>query len=567
MNTYKKRTSILVALCLAIGHTSQCFGLDAAQSDAKGLFRQPGGAGTISGDEKGLFREPSEAEAPNVDATKIDTSKTDSTNVETPSLSSIKLEGSIEKRFPSPDDAFDVEAEPQPSETTNKLESIIFKDPDSSFDRLMKKGHDDLVAGALKGAEQNYDLAIKELKKTGKSDLRLAKARNASANVLLRQGKVLDAKTTFELALKTAENNPGNNLEVAKAMAGLAAVNKVNGDYKKAEKLYKDALAIRRKMTGDNDSGMAQMLLDLGEVYRAQKLYAEGEEIYKLALDTLSKSKNVPDLTKAYFLDRTGLFFQDQAKMPEAKKCFATALEIKDKFSTLYTPVDGHRRGLVYYRCENGVPNAARVFTRGAEIEYLHIKDAVAVATLTPQEYGFDWQLLKAEITIQNQGKKAITACGEAPTFTVELPKRKVFGPLDSESIARELGLRGRLMFSRLLHSADFAYTSSSVNVASTSTGLTPFGAGVMNSVGSWTTVTPDWGARTAARDAAFSFLSQSDAETNSVLSTKPKTLTIGPGESATFQVFFPYEKFDASVLRFLVGNAVMEFPFTNKSG
>lgn len=565
MKTYKKRTSILVALCLAIGHTTQCFGLDDSQSDAKGLFREPPTAGTIGGDDKGLYREQPKTDSTKIDSTKTDASKTDATNIETPSLSSIKLEGNIEKRFPSPDDAFDVEAEPQSSETTNKLESIIFKDGDSTFDRFMKKGHDDLVAGALKQAEQNYDLAIKELKKTGKSDLRLAKARNASANVLLRQGKVLDAKTTFELALKTAENSPGNNLEVGKAMAGLAAVNKVNGDYKKAEKLYKDAMAIRRKMTGDNDSGMAQMLLDLGEVYRAQKLYSEGEEIYKLALDTLNKSKNVPDLTKAYFLDRTGLFFQDQAKMPEAKKCFAMALEIKDKFSTLYTPVDGHRRGLVYYRCENGVPNAARVFTGGSEIEYLHIKDAVAVATLTSQEYGFDWQLLKAEITIQNQGKKAITACGEAPTFTVELPKRKVYGPLDSEAIARELGLRGRLMFSRLLHSADFAYTSSSVNVASTT--LTPFGAGVMNSVGTWTTVTPDWGARSAARDAAFSSLSRSDAETNSVLSTKPTTVTIGPGESATFQIFFPYDKFDASVLRFLVGNAVMEFPFTNKSG
>lgn len=562
MKTHMKRTSILVALCLAIGQTTQCFGLDDSNSDAKGLFRQPDTAGTVGGDEKGLFREP-----PQVDTSKNDSTKTDAVNIETPQASSVKLEGNIETRFPSPDDVFDIEAEPQPSDTSSKLESIIFKDGDSTFDRYMKKGYDDLVAGALKQSEQNYDLAIKELKKTGKSDLRLAKARNASANVLLRQGKVLDAKTTFELALKTAENNPGNNVEVAKSMAGLAAVNKVNGDFKKAEKLYKEALAIRRKMTGDNDSGMAQMLLDLGEVYRAQKLYSEGEEIFKLALDTLNKSKNVPDLTKAYFLDRTGLFFHDQAKMPEAKKCFAMALEIKDKFTTLYTPVEGHRRGLVYYRCENGVPNAARVFSGGSEIEYLHIKDAVAVATLSAQEYGFDWQLLKAEITIQNQGKKAITACGEAPTFTVELPKRKVFGPLDSESIARQLGIRGRLMFSRLLHSADFAYTSSSVRVANTSTSITPFGAGVMNSVGSWTTVTPDWNARTAARDAAFSSLSRSDAETNSVLSTKPTTTTIGPGESATFQVFFPYEKFDTSVLRFLVGNAVMEFPFTNKSG
>jgi len=140
--------------------------------------------------------------------------------------------------------------------------------------------------------------------------------------------------------------------------------------------------------------------------------------------------------------------------------------------------------------------------------------------------------------------------------------------PLDSEAIAAELGSRGRLMYSRLLHSADYAYTVNSFNVGSTTTaGFTPFGAGVFRTVGTWTSITPDWGARISARNSAIRAFAGAQNEANTVVATKPSPLTIGPGESATFQVFFPYEAFDGCTLRFLVGNAVLEFPFTSKSG
>ncbi len=507
-----------------------------------------------SKETKGIFREPS--------STSRDKSGT--------SQGGVKLQGGVEHVFPSPEDVFEIEPEKGQSETSKKLEAIITtKSGDSAFERLMKQGYDSLVQGYLAEAEKHYLDAIHELKKTGVKDVRLAKARNSVANVFLRDGKLLDAKQTFELALKTAKETDGPNIEVAKALAGLGCVARANGDYKKAEDYLKESIKVRQRVAGEYDLGIAQSLLDLGEVYRLQKLYAAGEPVYQLALETLNKCKDVPDLTKAYFLDKTGMFFHDQAKMPEANKLFAMSLELKDKYSALYAPVDGRKRGLVYYRCENGVPNAARVFNRNAEIEYLHVKDAVAVATLTAQTYSADWYLLKAEVTIQNQGKTAISACPEPPTLSLELPKRKVMSPLDSDAISSELGMRGQLMFSRLLHSADFAYTVNSFNFgSSTTTAATPFGGlGIFNSVNTWTSITPDWGARLAARNMAITALSNAQDESNTVFSTRPKAITLAPGESATFQTFFPYEKFDSCTLRFLVGNTVMEFPFTSKSG
>lgn len=471
-------------------------------------------------------------------------------------------------RYPTPDVELSPEDDTSSAQGKSKLEAII-STSSTPFDRFFKKGNEDFFQGYFDSAEKNFILAIRELKKSSAKDERIIKARNNLGSAYLRDGKLLDAKEAFELAMQSAkEQGKEKSLENARAMTGMAGVHKLNENYKKAEQMLKDALAIRKDAQGENTTAFAQNLLDLGELYRQQKLFPDAEPVYQLALESLNKAPKVPDLTKAYFLDKTGMFFHDQAKMPEAKKCFEMALGIKDKYASLYTPVDARKRGLVHYRAENGIPNAARVFARGVEIEAIHVKDAAAVATLTAQVYGQDWYLLKAEVTIQNQGKTAISACSEPPSLSLETPKRKQLSPLDSAAIAAELGARGRTLYNRLLHSADFAYVVDNVQVGgATTVGLTPFGPSVFNTVGTWTNIRPDWEARAAARNSAMRALSGSLAEGSTVFKTSPVPVTIGPGESATFQVFFPYNKFDTCTLRFLVGNVVLEFPFTYKSG
>lgn len=471
-------------------------------------------------------------------------------------------------RFPTPDVELPDDDSASSGAGKTKLDAIISASS-SPFDRYFKKANEDFFQGYFSEAQKNYIAAIRELKKSSTKDERIIKARNNLGSAYLRDGKTLDAKEAFELAMQSAkEQGKEKSLENARAMTGMAGVHKLNQNYKKAEQLLKDALVIRKDAKAENTTGFAQNLLDLAELYRQQKLFPDAEPVYQLSLETLNKAANVPDLTKAYFLDKTGMFFHDQAKMPEAKRCFEMSLEIKDKFATLYTPVDARKRGLVHYRAENGIPNAARVFARGVEIEAIHVKDAAAVATLTAQVYGEDWYLLKAEVTIQNQGKTAISACSESPSLSLEVPKRKQLSPLDSAAIAAELGARGRLLYNRLLHSADFSYVVDNVQVGgATTAGLTPFGPSIFSTVGSWASIRPDWEARAAARNSAMRALSGALSEGSTVFKTSPVPVTIGPGESATFQVFFPYEKFDNCTLRFLVGNVVLEFPFTYKSG
>ncbi len=489
--------------------------------------------------------------------------------------SAVELEASVvRQKFPDPSGQLvptpDLGQDAASQGTASKLEAIIRKTQTSAWQRYNNLGKAAYNQGYYEDAEKNFLSAIRELKKTNEKDDRLLKSRNNLGLTYIMLGKYLDAKEVFVLAINLSKELYGSKSQQAtRSLNGLATVYKYMGQQKKAEQTYKDALKMQEELLGANHPAVAECLVDLGELYRQQKLYDEATPVYELALETLNKASGVPELTKAYFLDKTGNLFHDQGKMEEARRCFEMAIMMKDKYSTLYSPIDPRKRGLVYYRCLNGIPNAFRVFNRGTEIECLHVKDAVVVATLTAEIFGSDWYLLKAEVTVQNQGKTAISALSEPPSLALESPKQKVYGPLDSDAIAGELGSRGRRLYNRLLHSADFAYVVDQVGAGSgVSVYNNPFtGPTVVRNYQNWVTMRPDWAARLQARNAALRALASAERQGMTVLKAKPAQTTIGPGETATFLIFYPYVKFDACTLRVLLGNSVLEFPFTSHSG
>ncbi len=508
-----------------------------------------------NGGSKGLLREQQKPQASQPSAPE---------STPSPPLSG----AAVLNKFPDPNlelSPADVDTVEQPAAATSndKLSAIIGKAAPTEWERLTKLGNDAFSQALYADAEKTYMASIRELKKTNLKDERLAKSRNNLGSAYLREGKYQDAKEAFQLADTTIrELGKTESLEEARALTGLAAVNKQTGQMSKAEELLKSALKIRQKAEGADSQGVAQCLLDLADLYRKQKLFSEADPVYQLSLETLNKAPDVAELSKAYFLDRTGQFFQDQGKMPEAKRCFEASLTIKDKFSVMYTPVNPRKRGLVYYRCLTGAPNAAKVLNRGVEIEALYVKDVTCVATLATQVLGRDWALLKGEVTLLNRGKTAISALPEQPALFLEIPREQVLTPLSSEAIATELGARGRLLADRIMHSADFAFMLENHTVSTTT--VAPVGP-VFNTITNWTSVTPDWQARARARNEAIMALSGTLSEGQSVVRTKPAETTIGPGETATFDIFFPYKRFEAATLRFLVGNTVLEFPFGEK--
>ncbi len=438
----------------------------------------------------------------------------------------------------------------------------------NEWEREFGLGKQALKEGSLDEAEKHFLEASRALKKEGVHDERLIKVRNLLGQTYLREDKFLDAMDAFTLAQQTArEAGKEQTVEHAATLDGIANLMKTQGQFKKAEEIYKNAISLRESLQGKESPALAQSYLELAELYRKEKLFSEAESTYKLALNTIDSAKEVPDLTKAYFIERAGMLFADQGKFSEAGKCFTVALGLKDKHSILDTKGDARKLGTIYYRCLDGMPNSARTFERGIELERMQVKDAVAAVTLTAQVYGPDWYLLKAEVTIQNQGKTPITALHEQPSLSIEEPKLNRLLPLDSQAISAELTKRGQRAFDRLWHSADYAYnTTYNVGTAQTAA-LTPFGPAVYNTNYAWATFTPDWEARAVARNAAFATLAQAENESTFVVDSRPAQLTIEPGQAATFVIYYPYKKFDTATLRLGLGNAVLEFPFTKNSG
>jgi len=70
---------------------------------------------------------------------------------------------------------------------------------------------------------------------------------------------------------------------VATSLNNLAALYKTQGDYAKAEPLYKRALAIFEKALGPNHPDVAQSLGNMATLYRATKRDKEALELEKRA--------------------------------------------------------------------------------------------------------------------------------------------------------------------------------------------------------------------------------------------------------------------------------------------
>lgn len=90
--------------------------------------------------------------------------------------------------------------------------------------------------------------------------------------------------TVAKAALKVAEQNVGpDHPNVATSLNNLAELYHTQGDYAKAEPLYKRALAILEKALGPDHPDVATSLENLAGLYRVTKRPAEAEKLEERA--------------------------------------------------------------------------------------------------------------------------------------------------------------------------------------------------------------------------------------------------------------------------------------------
>lgn len=168
---------------------------------------------------------------------------------------------------------------------------------------------------------------------------------------------------------------------------------------------------------------------------------------------------------------------------------------------------------------------------------------------------------------MRNNGGRPVSALNKPPTLKLETPKIRKYTPLDSDAIATEYGARGQKLFQNVLHSADYKYIADSIWTPGVFVPTVGGGNAFLGGFPAFAHYSPDWQARIDARNSAMSILAKTQATQDKILAYKPGETTIAPNDTQTFIAYFPYCKFKTCTLKVLLGNTVIEFPFTDKSG
>ena len=160
---------------------------------------------------------------------------------------------------------------------------------------------------------------------------KLAEAERLTQQViqLYQQGKYNEAIPLAEQALAIRKKVLGdNNRLTADSLNNLAELYKSQGRYSEAEPLHKEALAIRRKQLGDNHSDTAESLNNLAELYRLQGRYSEAEPLLKQAIDIWKQQLGDNHPLTATGRNNLAALYYSQGRYSEAEPLFQQASTI-----------------------------------------------------------------------------------------------------------------------------------------------------------------------------------------------------------------------------------------------
>jgi serine/threonine-protein kinase len=147
-------------------------------------------------------------------------------------------------------------------------------------------GYQDL--GELGAARELLEEAVTiGRQRPGGDDVRLARALDDLGGVLYRLGEDGEAERLFReaLALRHRLHGPGDHPEILSLLNNLATVRVRRGEHALAEEGYREVLEKKRRLTGEDSSyvrtlnNLAYVLAEQGKVVEAEELYRRGLEL------------------------------------------------------------------------------------------------------------------------------------------------------------------------------------------------------------------------------------------------------------------------------------------------
>jgi len=153
---------------------------------------------------------------------------------------------------------------------------------------------------------------------------------------------------------------------VAEAISVLASQYRLNKQFTESHRLYKEALAIYKKVYGKKDPKVADYLEDVGYYHYQQKEYSHAEPYYKKALKLWEKIYGPDKAELCPHLVRQGHLYNAWGHYDKAEDFYRRELAIKEKVFGKNDPrlIVSLRRLYAFYDTQKKFPQAERYYGR-----------------------------------------------------------------------------------------------------------------------------------------------------------------------------------------------------------
>ncbi|NMF84665.1 FxSxx-COOH system tetratricopeptide repeat protein [Nodosilinea sp. P-1105] len=147
-----------------------------------------------------------------------------------------------------------------------------------------------------------------------------------------KQGWYGEAEPLFQDALAMTKRLLGDeHLDVATSLHNLASLYDNQGRYGEAEPLFQDALAMTKRLLGEEHPDIATSLNNLAGLYDKQGRYGEAEPLYQNALAMYKRllGDEHPDVARS--LNNLAVLYRNQGRYGETELLFQDALAMRQR--------------------------------------------------------------------------------------------------------------------------------------------------------------------------------------------------------------------------------------------
>ena len=140
------------------------------------------------------------------------------------------------------------------------------------------------------------------------------------------------ARGLLERALAIRRRLHGDDsLEAASALYEVGAMQLEKGDWKEAERTLQEALALRERRLGPDDAALASVLGNLGEVFNGAGRYDEAEQAFRRALAINRRALGEDHLEVGMNLSDLGTLLYNRGRFADASDLLRQALAIRER--------------------------------------------------------------------------------------------------------------------------------------------------------------------------------------------------------------------------------------------